>query len=232
MRPLLVLLLLSVALQRSAAACDCGIAPTEKTLLDKSAAIFVGRVVSEAKLSTTGAALAYQVEVLATWRGVDAGAIVSVSSEASDCGFRLGVGSTMLFFTNQKSETGQCTVDQDVRVPTAKALAFLGPPKAEVSDKVLATCACSTAPLKGKKPDFEFRAGKPVADGRYMVSIPLTTKRRPKDRFKDAPLPTSILSPAGGCQLRAPSVNFWFASPAFGETTYANRCVADQLRVR
>jgi hypothetical protein len=229
MRILVVALLLSVAAQRTAEACDCGIAPSDQTLLDKSAAIFVGRVIATPTGASAGRS--YKVQVLATWRGVDAGATLTVTSEASDCGFYLALGSTMLFFTNQKSEVAQCAFDQDVRVATAKSLAFLGKPKAEVTDKVLATCPCNSAPLKGKKPDFELRAGTPVADGRYMVSIPLSTNRRPADRLEDAPLPKPILSPAGGCQLRAPTKNFWFASPTFGETAYANRCIADQLRV-
>jgi hypothetical protein len=228
MRIILLVVLVS-AFERRAEACDCGVGPTDQSLLDKSAAIFVGRVVSIPK---SNASSSFEVEVLATWRGADAGAIITVKTEASNCGFHPVLGSTMLFFTNDKSETRQCTLDQDVRFATAKSLAFLGPPKAEVPDKTLAKCPCASAPLKGKKPDFEFRAGKPVADGRYAVSIPITTKRRPTDRFKDAPLPTSIVSPAGGCQLRAPTGNFWFATATFGETAYANRCVADQLRVR
>jgi hypothetical protein len=224
---LFVLLLLSAVAQRKAEACDCGIAPTDQTLLDKSAAIFVGRVIA-----TPTSSGSFKVEVLATWRGVDAGATITVNTDASDCGFRLVLGSTFLFFTNKSLQTMQCALDQDVRSATAKSLAFLGPPKAEVSDETLAKCPCTSAPLKGKKPQFEFHAGTPVADGRYAVSIPLTTRRRPRTQFKDAPLPTSILSPAGGCQLKAPVANFWFATATFGETAFANRCIADQLRVR
>jgi hypothetical protein len=232
MRTVFVVLLLSLASLRSAAACDCAIGATDQTLLDKSAAIFVGRVVSKPPpASPSDPWVTIKVEVLATWRGVDAGAIITVRTEASDCGYWVTPGSTMLFFTNQKSETRQCTLDQDVRFATAKSLAFLGPPKAEVSDQVLAKCSCNATPITAKKPEFEFRAGTPVADGRYAISIPLTTKRRPRDRLKDAPLPSSISSPAGGCALVAPASNFWFATAAFGETVYANRCVADQLRV-
>jgi hypothetical protein len=233
MRTVLVVLLLLLASLRTADACDCAIGATDETLLDKSAAIFVGRVVSKPlQASPTDAWLTMRVEVLATWRGVDAGTIVTVRTEASDCGYSASQGSTMLFFTNAKSETRQCTTDQDVRFATAKSLAFLGPPKAEVSDQVLAKCSCNATPVTAKgKPDFEYRAGTPLADGRYAISIPLKTTRRPSDRFKDAPLPSSISSPSGGCALRAPASGFSFVAPTFGETAHVNRCIADQLRV-
>ncbi|HVK85734.1 MAG TPA: hypothetical protein VM513_16560 [Kofleriaceae bacterium] len=223
-------LVLVLGATRSASACDCAVGPTDRTLLDKSAAIFVGRVI-EVFPDYTGARL----QILATWRGVDAGATITVRSEASDCGFHFTLGESVLLFTNAKHEASQCTLDQDARPATAASLAFLGAPKAAISDDELARCPCKpSSPVAVKKNEdgFEYRvAGKSVADGRYALSIPLSSKR-PKDRFKDAPIPTRIITPAGGCALVAPKKPFWFARTVFGEAATVNACIADQLQVK
>jgi hypothetical protein len=235
MRTLCVLVVLWLGSLRVAHACDCAIAPTHQTLLDRSAAIFVGRVLSVAPpAAPSDLTITAQVEVLAAWRGIDAGAVITVTTEASDCGFHLVAGATNAFFTNKLREARQCMFDTDVRVATAKELAFLGPPASEVSDAQLARCTCVTSPVAGKlDPTLpELTAGAPVADGRYAISIPIKIKRRPKQLAKDVPLPTSISSPAGGCALKPPTKSFTFARAVFGETAFLTGCMADQLRVR
>ena len=214
--------MLWVGAAERADACSCMSGPTDQSLMEQSTTIVVGRAVATTKTKV-------RVQVLAAWRGADAGDMLEFPLAKSNCELGLVLGFNYLIYTNAKRELSICNPATDVRLPTNENLAALGNPASEVSEKVLSSCPCQVKqPYQPRKPsmsrDTESVAMQTSRGGmvnRFLWQSDIAPYWIALSSLVDQlMLPKTYFSPFSGCRWKEPRTPWHIANDSsFGNVS-------------
>ena len=187
--------LLPVLFVRDAQACDCGTPePTVAEGLGRLSVVVAGRVTSLRDIGDR----AYTIDLLVerSWKGPEAGRVVSLPIDASSCGFHILPGEELLIYAPVGEPAQQCAGDRTARIRVGPQIAAdlheLGAPAS------VANLPTPTA-VPGKADVVAEAKVEAIDDGlriRYRLRVVREKKGARRGEF------LSIVSPVGACEVR------------------------------